>query len=426
MLGSMRPRGSILVALGAFSLISCGKQQDVPLAGPSFAKGGAGANPTVTATDPRGAQQNTTLDVHVFGSGFDRGSNASFAHGGVVDPKLHVNSTSYVSSSELVASLTVAADAALDTYDVVVTTSTGKKGIGSELFVIELANPAIAFNTSSQQSGNQLLVMNADGVAKATVLGSLSYLSPKKSWAPFGTGTATNPYAIVFERFDSQRQLAQLSRIDVVLVNGTPQGTNVQALYTTFNTMNPAWSPLGNEIAVGEGSTDQPPSSLWVIPAAGGPPTSLYDAPTPDIAIRWPTWSLDGRYLAFMEERYPSNSKSIRILDRTTGASWVVVDTTQFSTMGGPDWARTKNALAFNALPAGSTRGGGVYILNLDANLRPVGPPVLVVAGGGCASWSPDDSKLVYCSKGKLYVFNLATGQSTSLGTGGYPDWRRF
>jgi uncharacterized membrane protein len=46
------------------------------------------------------------------------------------------NSTQFVSSTELVANITIAPDAPLASYDVIVTTSSGKGGIGTELFVV--------------------------------------------------------------------------------------------------------------------------------------------------------------------------------------------------------------------------------------------------------------------------------------------------
>lgn len=102
------------------------------------ALGKAAPGPTVTSTDPVEAPQAVTIDVHVFGNGFDRGSKADFQRGGVSDPKVHVNGTTYRSASELVANLTIAADAPTVTYDVAVTTSSGKKGIGTELFVVTI------------------------------------------------------------------------------------------------------------------------------------------------------------------------------------------------------------------------------------------------------------------------------------------------
>jgi hypothetical protein len=104
--------------------------------GPALGK--AASAPTVTSTSPAEAPQAVTIDVHVFGGGFDRGSKADFQRGGVSDPKVHVNGTAYLSSSELVANVTIAADAPTVTYDVAVTTSSGKKGIGTELFVVTI------------------------------------------------------------------------------------------------------------------------------------------------------------------------------------------------------------------------------------------------------------------------------------------------
>jgi probable HAF family extracellular repeat protein len=50
--------------------------------------------------------------------------------------KVKTNATRYVSSKELVATITIASDASLDQYDVMALTSSGKKGIGIELFTV--------------------------------------------------------------------------------------------------------------------------------------------------------------------------------------------------------------------------------------------------------------------------------------------------
>ena len=90
----------------------------------------------MASADPPAAPQDTTLDVHIFGSNYDLGSKVDFARGGVVDPKLQVNATTFRSSSELIANVTVAPDAATVSYDIVVTKSNGKKGIGTEKFSV--------------------------------------------------------------------------------------------------------------------------------------------------------------------------------------------------------------------------------------------------------------------------------------------------
>ena len=90
---------------------------------------------TVGAALPREATQDTTLDVRILGSGFSRGMVARWAIDSVVTSKVVVNSTRYVSSTELVANITVASDAPLTEYDIIVTsTKGGKPGIGTEIF----------------------------------------------------------------------------------------------------------------------------------------------------------------------------------------------------------------------------------------------------------------------------------------------------
>lgn len=123
-------------AVACLFLVACSTPTETLVDGPDSRVASSG--PAVTAALPSNATPDTTLDVQVLGSGFDRGSKVTFERGGVPDPKLRVNSTRYLKSSELIANVTIAADALIDLYDVIVTTSKGKKGIGTELFAVEV------------------------------------------------------------------------------------------------------------------------------------------------------------------------------------------------------------------------------------------------------------------------------------------------
>jgi probable HAF family extracellular repeat protein len=94
------------------------------------------SDPVVSSADPAAAERDTTLNVRVLGSGFDTGSRAEFLLNGVAMPGVTTNSTTYRSSRELVANITIAADAVPERYDIQVTTSRGKKGIGTEKFQV--------------------------------------------------------------------------------------------------------------------------------------------------------------------------------------------------------------------------------------------------------------------------------------------------
>jgi hypothetical protein len=96
----------------------------------------------VTSTNPDYSHRDTTLDVHVLGSGFSAGAKAAWSLGS--DTTLvRVNRTTYVSSGELIANITVPASAPLATYNVAVTLTSGKKGVGSELFEVTAAQPLL-------------------------------------------------------------------------------------------------------------------------------------------------------------------------------------------------------------------------------------------------------------------------------------------
>jgi hypothetical protein len=90
----------------------------------------------VEGTDPSSAPQGTTLDLRIFGSGYDAGSRADLLLNGKATEKVRTNSTTYISGTELVANISIALDATVEAYDVRVVTSGGKKGIGIDQFLV--------------------------------------------------------------------------------------------------------------------------------------------------------------------------------------------------------------------------------------------------------------------------------------------------
>lgn len=146
--GSFRQCWLLIVGLLAFSACTDTAPTGLSPSGIAMAVGG-GTGPTVKSTDPDTAKVDTTLDVRVFGSGFDAGSRANWAYQGVVSAKIVTNSTRFVSSRELVANITIARDANLGKHDVIVTTAAGKGGIGTELFVVTLVIVDLGSPTSA-------------------------------------------------------------------------------------------------------------------------------------------------------------------------------------------------------------------------------------------------------------------------------------
>lgn len=138
-------RSRLVVASAAALLVGCVADSlttpRVPDGGaPAFARATAG--PSVSSTLPRSGDKGQTLDVHVYGSGFSAGAIATWALHGAADPsKVRTNSTTVVSSTELIANITIASDATIDYWDVQVALAGGKTGIGTELFEVTTAMP---------------------------------------------------------------------------------------------------------------------------------------------------------------------------------------------------------------------------------------------------------------------------------------------
>ena len=104
---------------------------------PRFAKPAVGL--AVASASPAFGDQGVTIDVHVLGSGFTAGAQATWLLHGAPDAHVHTNKTTFVSSTELVANITIASDATLAFWDVQVALAGGKNGVGSELFEVTSA-----------------------------------------------------------------------------------------------------------------------------------------------------------------------------------------------------------------------------------------------------------------------------------------------
>lgn len=90
----------------------------------------------ITSTDPSfGQPGEVQKQVRVLGSGFGSDAQVAWERNGAADPKITVHATTVVSSTEILATITIADDATLDLYDVAVTTL-GKKGVGTEVFEV--------------------------------------------------------------------------------------------------------------------------------------------------------------------------------------------------------------------------------------------------------------------------------------------------
>lgn len=145
---SVRPVVSTLLCVLVAGSFACsgweltGPLADEPEMEVHAAKGGNGggavavADITVEDSDPREAMQDTTLDVRVLGSGFEPGAEVRFLVGGKTTRNVVTNATSFVSSTEVVANVSIALDADTVLYDIEVANGPRRRGVGTELFKV--------------------------------------------------------------------------------------------------------------------------------------------------------------------------------------------------------------------------------------------------------------------------------------------------
>jgi len=100
---------------------------------------GAYAQIQVTSAVPDNASQGTlNLDVVLKGNGFKKGAKAQWFVTGTTNPGgVTVNSTAFNNSGQLTANITVASDAVIANFDIVVKNSDGRTGKGTELFAVQ-------------------------------------------------------------------------------------------------------------------------------------------------------------------------------------------------------------------------------------------------------------------------------------------------
>jgi hypothetical protein len=127
----------------------------------------------VSSTDPSFGDQGSTVDVHIFGSGFTDGAQATWMLNGTPNDHVHTNSTTVISSTELVANVTISSDAELAFWDVQVSLSNGKNGVGSDAFEVTSAIPigtlggtAEAHDASGTTTGTQIVGWTVVGNAQ--------------------------------------------------------------------------------------------------------------------------------------------------------------------------------------------------------------------------------------------------------------------
>lgn len=196
-----------------------------------------------------------------------------------------------------------------------------------------------------------------------------------------------------------------------------PDGSGLRRVTATKGD-NPDWSPDGSLILF------EAADGLRVVAPDGSGERVLLETPKPGERERSPTWSPDGRRIAFVRE-VEDGTAVVFVVGRNGGRATRLLEPTYT-----PDDPEFSVLTASELTPSWSPDGARVAYDSGDGVLR-----IATVATseretietdgqGFQPAFSPDGSELAHQCAGSLCVVDLATGESrTLLGDAGDPSW---
>ena len=219
------------------------------------------------------------------------------------------------------------------------------------------------------------------------------------------------------------RKLVWLSERDGVaeLYTMNADGTQPRRLTTLGLPMglllNPTWSPDGRTIAFQMASADNSGWDVYAMPARGGTPVRLTDAYGDDIH---PEYTPDGQYLVYASQNGDMSGPRLLRIMRPDGSENAIYLSAATS-LAVPAFSPDGRYLAYNA-------GGEIRVRNLSTGFETV-----VAADGDAAVWSPDGVMLAVTTfqpEYRLGVVTMGGGPVRYVSpVGGLPngdaDWRR-
>ncbi|MPZ90549.1 MAG: hypothetical protein GEU68_02800 [Actinobacteria bacterium] len=184
------------------------------------------------------------------------------------------------------------------------------------------------------------------------------------------------------------------------------------------------WSPDGQQIAVTK--TDAGGARVYVMKADGSGLRRLVE-----IESAWPSWSPDGRLIAFGGSATGGEPDGIYLVDVRTGETSLLVSAPETLNQT-PAWSPDGKHIAFIRIKLDTggqqttTIGSDLFVVDADGtNAR-----ALANTSGGSVdspTWSPDGQQVLFAPSGTLLTVDANGGPTNQFGDppirGSNPDW---
>lgn len=270
----------------------------------------------------------------------------------------------------------------------------------------------------------EIWMMNSNG-SGAVRLTRNTTDDPGSVWSPDGTTIAF--YGVQFTADASGQLVAAPPQIFLIDVETRVQKPLVTASGDAVRGRFPSWSPDGRQIAFDTGG---PNSAISIVNVDGTGLRQLTPA-TPGRRIR-PDWSPDGRKIAFASGAAENEEIWVMNADGSEPARLTARDSGGRS--NGPDWSPDGRSIVFQSDrdSDAQSRRGQIYVMNADgSNQRRL---TNHLESDGDPEWSPDGRMIAFQRRGQrgaqqVYVMSAEGGQPTPLtalpSANGHPAWDR-
>ncbi len=198
-------------------------------------------------------------------------------------------------------------------------------------------------------------------------------------------------------------------------VEQNQQSLSVERLFMTRSVQATAWSPDGKTIAFISNISGR--NNIWLVPAEGGWPTQLTVSDQRQAST---AWSPDGKWIAYMSDYDGDEQWDIFFVSPKTGQVVNITNTREISEEH-PTWSRDGRYLAYTVKP----RTSSVYEIDIfDTLMRDIRHLTMGTPKDRMnvhPIWSADGKKMAYTqqqAKGtdsNIFIADIATGKSALL-----------
>lgn len=232
------------------------------------------------------------------------------------------------------------------------------------------------------------------------------------AWSPDGALLAVE----VVHRFEQGCPWMDYSSDLYVLSAAAPGASPWRALTTNGFSKSPSWSPDGKRIAYVQQSSMFSKTAIFVIDAVGGQPTRV--TPT-DGWYSYPRWSPDGSRLAFSAWEGDSFTNSEIYVVNVDGTGLTNI-TQNPAYDADPDWSPDGTQLVF---VSDRTHAPGADVFVVDANGRNVKRLAAQGSYSATPMWSPDGRHILFVSDGSIYLMTASGSALVRLTTPPSESW---